>query len=245
MIMTDTGAFWDKIAKRYARKPVPDEDVYRQKLKITQGYFTPNMNVFEFGCGTGTTAIKHAPFVDHVHAIDVSAKMLEIAEEKAKEAGVDNVTFERAAIDDFSAPDESVDVVLGLSILHIVENREAIVAKVRNMLKPGGVFVSSTACLGDKRMRPGFRTVRQTHPLQTLHDHLPPPRRRNPFQAERHIRRHSKMGKQREILKHHADCARLRRQRTAAPRYLGAPHDNPPFLNRLQPRRQTQHRRFA
>ena len=150
MIMTDTGAFWDKIAKRYARKPVPDEDVYRQKLKITQGYFTPNMNVFEFGCGTGTTAIKHAPFVDHVHAIDVSAKMLEIAEEKAKEAGVDNVTFERAAIDDFSAPDESVDVVLGLSILHLVENREAIVAKVRNMLKPGGVFVSSTACLGDK-----------------------------------------------------------------------------------------------
>ena len=150
MIMTDTGAFWDKLAERYARKPVPNEDVYRQKLKITQSYFTPDMKLFEFGCGTGTTAVIHAPFVDHVHAIDVSAKMLEIAGNKAAEAGVDNVTFERAAIDDFSLPDESVDVVLGLSILHLVADKEAIIAKVRKMLKPGGVFVSSTACLGDK-----------------------------------------------------------------------------------------------
>ena len=148
--MTDTGAFWDKIAERYARKPVPDEDVYRQKLKITQGYFTSDMKVFEFGCGTGTTAIKHAPFVDHLRAIDVSAKMIEIAKDKAAEAGVDNVTFEQAAIDDFSMPDESVNVVLGLSILHLVEDRDAIITKVRDMLKPGGVFVSSTACLGDK-----------------------------------------------------------------------------------------------
>ena len=150
MIMTDTGAFWDKLAERYARKPVPNEDVYRQKLKITQSYFTPDMKLFEFGCGTGTTAVIHAPFVDHVHAMDVSAKMLEIAGDKAAEAGVDNVTFERAAIDDFSLPDESVDVVLGLSILHLVADKEAIIAKVRKMLKPGGVFVSSTACLGDK-----------------------------------------------------------------------------------------------
>lgn len=150
MIMTDTGAFWDKLAERYARKPVPNEDVYRQKLKITQGYFTPDMKLFEFGCGTGTTAVIHAPFVDHVHAIDVSAKMLEIAENKAADAGVGNVTFERAAIDDFSLPDESVDVVLGLSILHLVADRDAIIAKVRKMLKPGGVFVSSTVCLGDK-----------------------------------------------------------------------------------------------
>lgn len=150
MIMTDTGAFWDKLAERYARKPVPDEDVYRRKLTITQGYLRPDMKLFEFGCGTGSTAIAHAPFVDHVYAIDVSGKMLQIAEDKAAKAGVDNVTFERVAIDDFSAPDESVDVVLGLSILHLVADKEAIIAKVRKMLKPGGVLVSSTACLGDK-----------------------------------------------------------------------------------------------
>lgn len=150
MIMTETHAFWDKIAERYARKPVPDEDVYRRKLAITQSYFTPDMKVFEFGCGTGSTAIEHAPFVDQVHAIDVSAKMLKIARDKAVKAGVGNVTFEQAAIDEIEVADESYDVVLGLSILHLVEDRDATIAKVRKMLKPGGVFVSSTACLGDK-----------------------------------------------------------------------------------------------
>ncbi len=150
MIMTDTHAIWDRIAERYARKPVPDEDVYQKKLAITQGYFTPDMKVFEFGCGTGTTAVIHAPFVQHLHAIDVSAKMLEIAENKAAEAGTNNVTFEKAAIDEYEAKDERYDVVLGLSILHLVEDKDAIIKKVWTMLKPGGVFVSSTACLGDK-----------------------------------------------------------------------------------------------
>lgn len=150
MIMTENHAIWDRIAERYARKPVPDEAIYQRKLAITQGYLRPDMSLFEFGCGTGTTAIKHAPFVDRVHAIDVSAKMLEIAGERAVKAGVDNVTFERAAIDDFEAADGSYDAVLGLSILHLVADRDRTIAKVRDMLKPGGLFVSSTACLGDK-----------------------------------------------------------------------------------------------
>ena len=150
MIMTDTNAIWDRIAERYAKKPVPDENVYRRKLSITQSYFTPDMKVFEFGCGTGTTAVIHAPFVKHLHAIDVSAKMLEIAENRAAEAGVDNVTFEKAAIDDIEIADESYDAVLGLSILHLVADRDRTIEKIRRLLKPGGVFVSSTACLGDK-----------------------------------------------------------------------------------------------
>ena len=148
--MTDTAPFWDKIAERYARKPVPDEDVYQRKLKITQDYLKPDMNVFEFGCGTGSTAIAHAPFVGHVHAIDVSSKMLAIAQDKASKAGVDNITFEQAAVDDLPIADERYDVVLGLSILHLVADRDRTIAKIHKILKPGGLFVSSTACLGDK-----------------------------------------------------------------------------------------------
>ena len=48
------------------------------------------------------------------------------------------------------SPTRALNVVLGLSILHLVEDRDAVIAKVRKMLRPGGVFVSSTACLGDK-----------------------------------------------------------------------------------------------
>jgi len=147
--VNQTSKFWDRIAARYARQPVADEASYQTKLQVTRGDFRPDMEVLEFGCGTGSTAISHAPFVRHIQAIDVSSKMLDIARAKAAAAGVTNVTFERAAIDDFDAPDGTYDVVLGLSILHLLDNKEAVIARVHGMLKPGGAFVTSTACLGD------------------------------------------------------------------------------------------------
>jgi len=148
-IPQSSSRFWDKIADRYSRQPVKDEAAYQKKLQITQSYLKPDMKLLEFGCGTGTTALKHAPFVDRILAIDISARMLEIAERKTEAAGIGNVLFERAAIDDFTAPDNHFDVVLGMSILHLLADRDMAIAKVRKMLKPGGVFVSSTVCLGN------------------------------------------------------------------------------------------------
>ncbi len=107
------------------------------------------MEVLEFGCGTGSTAINHSPCVGHIHAIDISSKMIEIAQGKADEGNVSNVTFEQSTIEGFSVPDQSLDAVLGLSILHLLENKEGAIEKVHRMLKPGGVFVTSTTCLGD------------------------------------------------------------------------------------------------
>lgn len=141
--------FWDRIAVRYSKRPISDERAYRRKLAITRNYFKPDAEVLEFGCGTGSTAIEHAPYVQHLHATDLSAKMIEIARSKAAEQGVSNVTFERSTIEELSFPDESFDAVLGLSILHLLENKEAAIAKVHRLLKPGGAFVTSTACLGD------------------------------------------------------------------------------------------------
>ena len=75
--------------------------------------------------------------------------MLEIAREKADHEGVDNVTFEELTIEGIEVPDQSLDAVLGLSILHLLENKEEAIAKVHRMLRPDGVFVTSTACIGD------------------------------------------------------------------------------------------------
>ncbi|MFN3232285.1 MAG: class I SAM-dependent methyltransferase [Alphaproteobacteria bacterium] len=147
--MTGEARFWDKHAEGYAKRPVSNEAAYQKKLEITRGYFDPEMQVLEFGCGTGSTAIVHAPHVKHIQAIDISGKMLEIARRKADAAGIENVTFERSTIEDFDAPDQSFDAVLGLSILHLLEDKEAAIAKVHRLLKPGGIFVSSTVCLGN------------------------------------------------------------------------------------------------
>ncbi len=80
--------FWESIAQRYAKTPVADEAAYQQKLKTTREFMPTDARVFEFGCGTGSTAIAHGPYAGHIHAIDISANMLDIARSKAAEAGV-------------------------------------------------------------------------------------------------------------------------------------------------------------
>jgi ubiquinone/menaquinone biosynthesis C-methylase UbiE len=153
MMMDQSTKFWDKIAERYSRQPIADEAAYQKKLEVTREYFRPDMEVLEFGCGTGSTAIIHAPYVKHIHAIDISSKMIEIAQGKADAKNVENVTFKRSTIEEISVSDQTLDAVLGLSILHLLDNKEEVIAKVHKMLKPGGIFVTSTACIGDTMMR--------------------------------------------------------------------------------------------
>jgi ubiquinone/menaquinone biosynthesis C-methylase UbiE len=147
--MNQSSRFWDRIAERYARRPIADEAAYQKKLQVTREYFQPDMEILEFGCGTGSTAIAHAPYVRHIQAIDISSKMLEIAQRKADAEGISNISFEQSTIEKFSVPDQALDAVLGLSILHLLDSREEVIARVHKILKPGGVFVSSTACIGD------------------------------------------------------------------------------------------------
>lgn len=139
--------FWDRIAERYSRQPIADEAAYQKKLEVTRQYFRPDMEVLELGCGSGSTALKHAPFVRHVRAVDISSKMISIA--RAKATDVANVTFQQACVEDLDVPKESVDAVLALSLLHLLDDKEIMIARIHDMLKPAGIFVSSTACLGD------------------------------------------------------------------------------------------------
>ena len=154
--MAELNAFWDRLADKYAAQPIADEDAYRTKLARTQAHMTPDMDIFEFGCGTGGTAITHAPHVRSVRAIDFSARMLEKARAHAAKAGVTNVSFEQGDITTMAITPSSYDMVLGLSILHLLKDRDAVIARVFDILKPGGRFVSSTACIGDSMRWFGF-----------------------------------------------------------------------------------------
>lgn len=147
--MKPSAKFWDRIAAKYAQSPIKNESAYKQKLKLTRAHLEPDMCLLEFGCGTGSTAILHAPFVHELLALDISANMLKIARQRADDAGITNITFQHGAVDDFEAPVAAFDAVMGMSILHLLHNKTAVLAKVFQVLKPGGVFISSTACMAD------------------------------------------------------------------------------------------------
>jgi ubiquinone/menaquinone biosynthesis C-methylase UbiE len=149
--MTVTPAeFWDRIALRYSKQPIADTESYEKKLTTTQALMQPNMKVLEFGCGTGSTALAHAPYVAQMVATDVSSAMIAIGREKAKDASINNISFMQVSVEDFRAPDGSYDMVLALNLLHLVQDTDVALSRIHRLLKPGGIFISSTVCLSDK-----------------------------------------------------------------------------------------------
>ncbi|MDO6563168.1 class I SAM-dependent methyltransferase [Amphritea sp. 1_MG-2023] len=167
--MIKSDKFWDKTAEKYSKKAVPDEEKYQNKLAETQAFLSEDMHVLEFGCGTGTTALHHAAAVRKIDAIDISQKMIEIARGKAAKAEINNVAFTLGTLKDFNAGACSFDAVLGLNVIHLVANRTELIAEVARILKPGGVFVSSTGCLGNS----SFRFLKFIAPLFKLTGLIP------------------------------------------------------------------------
>lgn len=156
------------MARRYSRQPIGDQAAYEKKLAITRKYLKPDSDVFEFGCGTGSTALLHAPFVRSIHGTDYASKMIEIANEKKTEGNVANASFTVSNIDTMEVPTSRYDAVLALNILHLLENLDADLTRVHTMLKPGGYLISSTPCL--EKISGIFRVIL---PLLTLLQLMP------------------------------------------------------------------------
>ena len=156
-----TAKFWDKMAPGYFKSPIKDLDAYQSKLEMTQAYLKPDFDLLEFGCGTGGTSLIHAPHVKHILATDISPAMIEIANPQADEKQVNNVDFKVASVDELSnsIPSNSLDGVLGLSILHLVDNRLDVMKQTYKWLKPGGYFFTSTVCINDMRVAPLVKLI--------------------------------------------------------------------------------------
>jgi ubiquinone/menaquinone biosynthesis C-methylase UbiE len=149
--------FWDRIARKYAADPIADVPGYQRTLERTRHYIGSGDLVFEFGCGTGTTALELAPSVGRIVATDISSAMIAIAREKAEAQGRRNAEFAVATPDAAPWPDGTFDIALGFNVLHLVAEREAALRGVHRLLKPGGLFISKTPCL--KEMNPIVRVA--------------------------------------------------------------------------------------
>ncbi|MBI5297066.1 MAG: class I SAM-dependent methyltransferase [Chloroflexi bacterium] len=141
---------WNQLAKNW---DTPGVSLGENDLKIierTKKYLTANSIVLDYGCATGSIALEIASMAKDVRGIDISSNMIEIARSKADEQKIKNIGFTQATIFDESLGKESFDVILSLSILHLVEDSAQVMDRVNQLLKPGGIFISATPCLGEK-----------------------------------------------------------------------------------------------
>lgn len=139
--------FWNRIAQKYAADPIADIVGYERTLEAARSALGADVAAYEFGCGTGTTALRLAQSVAHITATDISPNMIAIAREKAEAQGIANVNFEVGTPEKAPYPNESFDVVLGFNVLHLMAARAEALLAVHRLLKPGGLFISKTPCL--------------------------------------------------------------------------------------------------
>jgi 2-polyprenyl-3-methyl-5-hydroxy-6-metoxy-1,4-benzoquinol methylase len=140
--------FWDRLARKYAKSKIADIPGYERTLERVRHYLKKSDEVYEFGGGTGTTALRLAPHVARYLATDFSSEMIAVAQEKAQAEPRETLTFAVGA-PDASSPPGGFDVVLGFNVLHLVAARTAMLSAVHAMLKPDGLFISKTPCMKD------------------------------------------------------------------------------------------------
>jgi 2-polyprenyl-3-methyl-5-hydroxy-6-metoxy-1,4-benzoquinol methylase len=149
--MCKSEKFWDQSASNYDNTEEKFEFIHSRSRENTKRYLKDTDIVLDYGCGTGTTACEISGLVKSVRAIDISTGMIEMAKGKAATGGVVNVDFEQADIFDEEFENGSFDVVFAFNMLHTVPDPESVVQRTVELLKPGGLFISVTPCLGGKK----------------------------------------------------------------------------------------------
>lgn len=141
--------FWDLLAAKYAATPIADMAGYETTLRRVQGLLSADQNMLEIGCGTGTTAMRLAPFTRHLLATDISAGMIAIAREKLAVEPVPQLSFALADADAPAAGQGEYDAVLALNLLHLVTDLDRALELAMQALRPGGLLISKTPCIAE------------------------------------------------------------------------------------------------
>ncbi|HWO99713.1 MAG TPA: methyltransferase domain-containing protein [Methylococcus sp.] len=108
---------------------------------IDQARIRPGQRVLDMGCGTATLTLRtqQAQPEAEVHGLDVDAKVLAIARDKARKAGA-GIAWVQATATHLPYPDRSFDRVFASLMLHHLQ-REAKRLALREafrVLRPGG-----------------------------------------------------------------------------------------------------------
>jgi len=147
--------FWYLISARYAASPISDMAAYEMKIEKIKAYLSPEDVVLDIGCGTGTQCGDLAGNVKQVTGIDISRKLLAIAEQRRAERKLDNVAFLQTSLFDERFQPGGFDVVMAFYVFHFFEDIDAVFQLIHDLLKPDGLFISETACLGAKSKMSG------------------------------------------------------------------------------------------
>lgn len=111
----------------------------------------PKQTVLDVGCGIGGGDFLMAEkFGVDILAMDLSANVIGIAWERAKDHPNLNVEFELGDIKKQQYPNNTFDFIYSRDTLLHIDDKEALFAKFKDWLKPGGKIFITDYCCGPK-----------------------------------------------------------------------------------------------
>ena len=150
--MNKSEKFWDKRSSGIDKRAKKHEQTYIKTTENTKHHLTSSDIVLDYACGTGIITNDIAGNVKEIHAIDISSKMIEVAKRKADKRNIENITFTQSSIFDERFKQESFNVIVAFNILHLLEDTQKVMQQINKLLKPGGLFISTTVCVGEQKM---------------------------------------------------------------------------------------------
>ncbi len=96
------------------------------------------MDLLDFGCGTGLLTFAFLPLVRSVKGIDTSRGMLEVFAHKAAARGDGRASCALIEGDDLANAGGPFDLIVSSMALHHIEKVEPLLARLHARLKPGG-----------------------------------------------------------------------------------------------------------
>jgi 2-polyprenyl-3-methyl-5-hydroxy-6-metoxy-1,4-benzoquinol methylase len=149
--MNKSEKFWDKQVNEFDKDKEDKSYTDMKTVENTNKYLTRSDIVLDYGCATGNKALQIAGNVKKIYGIDISSKMIEAAKRRTAECKIENADFVQATIFDEKFDAKSFDVILAFNVLHFSEDMQKVMKRINELLKSGGLIISVTACLGEKK----------------------------------------------------------------------------------------------
>lgn len=130
---------FDKVAASWDEKPQRRLLAEAVAAGIAESvHLHRELQVLEYGCGTGLCGLQLAPGVGQLTAVDTSAGMLEELSKKSRDLGLCNVTPTLISPDSWPLPAAAYDLVFSSMVLHHIEATRTLLQNFQKALKPGG-----------------------------------------------------------------------------------------------------------
>ena len=97
-------------------------------------------HVLELGCGPGFYACRLSQEYPQIHTtgVDLSRRLIARAQSRAASRSLRNCTFAHGDVHALNDADNSIDAVVVSRLFLIVQDREAVLAEIFRVLRPGG-----------------------------------------------------------------------------------------------------------